>query len=329
MKAMVFETFGPPEVLHLKELDKPVPGKGEVLIKVHATTVTKYDCWVRSNTAPPGFGLLVRLSSGRTPKQPVLGTELAGEIAAVGEGVTRFKAGDPVLGYSAMNLGACAEYISLPEAVVVDKPANTTDEEAAGVLQGALTALYFLRKAHIQRGDKILIFGASGGVGSYAVQLASRYFDAQVTGVCSTAKMDYVKQLGADRVIDYTREDFTRNGEVYDVIFDTVGKSSIARSRRSLQKDGVYLLATLSLPMMVQVFWYSLISRQKFEFGALKEQTADLILLKDLIEKDVIKPVVDRCYPLEEAAEAHRYVEAGYKEGSVVLTIYPAASMNI
>lgn len=261
------------------------------------------------------------ITSGRKPKQPILGTELAGEIEAVGAEVTRLKAGDQVYGYTAMNLGAYAEYICLPEEAVALKPANLTDVEAAAVLQGALTALYFLRKAKIQRGEKVLIFGASGGVGGYAVQLAKRHFGAAVTGVCSGAKLEYVKSLGADRVIDYTQEDFTQNGQVYDVIFDTVGKTSISRSSRSLRPDGTYLLATFGLPMLLQMLWRSRISGQNFEFGTLKEKTEDLIFLKDLIEAGVIRPVIARCYPLEQAAEAHRYVEAGHKKGSVVITM--------
>ncbi len=215
MKAIVYEKFGPPEVLHLKEVEKPAPKDHEVLIKVFATSVTKYDCWMRSNTAPPGFGLLMRMASGRTPKQPILGTELAGEIEREGADVTRFKVGDQVFGYPGMNLGAYAEYICLPEEAVAIKPANVTYEEAAAVLQGALTALFFLRKANVQRGQKVLIFGASGGVGGYAVQLAKHHFGAEVTGVCSTPKIASVISLGADQVIDYTKEDFTQNGQVF------------------------------------------------------------------------------------------------------------------
>ena len=321
MKAMVYEEFGPPEVLQLKELEKPVPKENEVRIKIHATSVTKYDCWVRSRTAPPGFGLLLRLSSGRKPKQPVLGTELAGEIEAVGRAVTRLKVGEQVYGYCGMNLGAYAEYICLPEEAVVQKPDNLSYEEAAAVLQGALTALYFLRRGNIQHGNKVLIFGASGGVGGYAVQLARHHFGAEVTGVCSTSKLDYVKSLGADSVIDYTKEDFTQNGKVYDIIFDTVGKSSVSRTRKSLKENGSYLLTTFGLPTLAQVLWFSKTSSQKFEMGALKEKTEDLIFLKDLIEAGVITPVIDRCYSLEQAAEAHRYVESGRKKGNVVITL--------
>ena len=321
MKAIVYEKYGPPEVLQLKEIEKPTPRDNEVLISVHATTVTKYDCWMRSCTAPPGFGLLMRLASGRKPKQPILGTELAGEIEAVGRDVTRLKAGDEVYGYTGMNLGAYVEYICLPEEAVVQKPVNLTYEEAAAVLQGALTAWFFLRKANIQRGDKVLIFGASGGVGGYAVQLARHHFGAEVTGVCSTPKLAYVKSLGADQVIDYTKDDFTQNGQVYDVIFDTVGKTSVTRTKKTLKEKGWYLLATFGLPMLVQLLWLSKTGSQNLEFGTLAEKTEDLIFIRELVEAGEIKPVIDRCYPLEQAAEAHRYVETGHKKGNVVITV--------
>ena len=321
MKAIVYEKYGPPEVLQLKEVEKPEPKENEVRIKIHATSVTKYDCWMRSNTAPPGFGLLMRIASGRTPKKPILGTELAGEIEALGREVSRFKVDDQVFGYPGMNLGAYAEYICLPEAAVTKKPVNATSEEAAVILQGALTALFFLRKAQIQLGHKILIFGASGGVGSYAVQLAKHHFGAQVTGVCSTSKLEFVKSLGADQVIDYTKQDFTQNGEVYDVIFDTVGKTSVSSATRSLKKKGTYLVATFGLPMIIQILWLSMTSGRKFEYGALQEKTEDMIFLKDLIQAGTIRPIIDRCYPMEQAAEAHRYVESGHKKGGVVINV--------
>jgi len=321
LKAIVYEKFGPPEVLQLKEVDQPVPKENEVRIKIHATSVTKYDCWVRSCTAPPGFNLLMRIASGRSPKQPILGTELAGEIDAVGKDVTRFEIGDPVYGYPGMNLGAYAEYICLPEEAVAIKPAILTYEEAAAVLQGALTAWFFLQKANIQPGQKVLIFGASGGVGGYAVQLAKHHFGAEVTGVCSTLKIKYVKSLGADQVIDYTQEDFTQNRQSYDVIFDTVGKTSVSRTKRSLKENGWYLLATFGLPMLFQLLWLSKTGNQNLEFGTLAEKNEDLVFIKELVEAEVIKPIIDKSYPLEQAAEAHRYVEAGHKKGNVVLTV--------
>jgi NADPH:quinone reductase-like Zn-dependent oxidoreductase len=311
IRAVVYESYGSPDVLQLKEIEKPTPDDDDVLIKVRATTVTKYDCWVRSCTAPPGFDILLRIASGRKPKYPILGTELSGDVEALGTGVTRFQQGDPVFGFTGMNLGAHAEYICLPEEAVAIKPANATYEQSAAVLQGGLTVLYFLRKANLQPGQRILIYGASGGVGSYAVQLARHHFVAQVTGVCSTSKIAFVKSLGADRVIDYTHEDFTHNGKVYDVLFDTVGKTSVLRSRRSLKKDGSYLLATFSLTMLFHLLWLSLIGSQKLEYSALKEKSEDLILLKGLTEFGVIKPVIYRCYTLEQTVEAHRYVETG------------------
>jgi len=321
MKAIVFEKYGPPDVLQLKEVEKPTPKVNEVLIRVHATTATKYDCWARSSTAPTGFGLLSRIASGiRKPKQPILGTELAGEIEAVGKDVTLFKKGDQVFAFL-MNLGAYAEYVCTHEdGLVALKPTNMTYEEAAAVPQGALTALYFLRKGNIQNGQKVLIFGASGGVGTAAVQLA-KYFGAEVTGVCSTAKCELVKSLGADKVIDYTKEDFTKNGQTYDLIFDTVGKTSVSRSIKSLKENGFYILATFGLPMLVQVYWLLRKSSKKAIIGVLEETTEDLIFLKELIEAGKIRSVIDRRYPLEQTAEAHRYVESGQKKGQVVITV--------
>ena len=321
MKAIVYEKYGPPDVLQLKEVARPVPKEDEVLIRIYATTATLYDCWVRSSTAPPGFWLFSRIGSGlRKPKQPILGTELAGEIEAVGAEVTRIKAGDQVFAFSA-DLGAYAEYICLSEGAVGIKPANMTFEEAAAVPQGALTALYFLRKGNVQSGGKILIFGASGGVGGYAVQLAKHHFGAEVTGVCSTSKIEYVKSLGADQVIDYTKEDFTKSGQTYDVILDTIGKSSVLRSSRSLKKEGFYLFTTFGLPKLFPILWLNLTSSQKVILGLVEESSEELTFLKELIEEGKIRPVIDRRFPLDQAAEAHRYVEAGQKKGQVVITV--------
>jgi NADPH:quinone reductase-like Zn-dependent oxidoreductase len=321
MKAIVYENYGPPDVLQLKKVEKPAPKDNEVLIRVHATTATLYDCWARSSTAPTGFWLFSRIASGlRTPKQPILGTELAGEIESVGAEVIRMKVGDQVYAFSA-NLGAYAEYICLSEGAVGIKPVNMTYEEAAVVPQGALTALHFLRKGNVQSGGKVLIFGASGGVGGYAVQLAKHHFGADVTGVCSTSKIEYVKSLGADHVIDYTKEDFTRNGQIYDVIFDTVGKSSVLRSKRSLKKEGFYLFTTFGLPKLFPFLWLNLTSSQKVIMGLVEESRDDLIFLKELIEEGKLKSVIDRRYPLEQAAEAHRYVETGNKKGQVVIAV--------
>ena len=322
MKAIVYEKYGPPDVLQLKEVEKPIPKDNELLIKVHATTVTKYDCWMRSSTAPTGFGLLMRIASGlRKPKQPILGTELAGEIEAVGKDVKLFKEGDQVFADTGMSSGASVEYICLSEDKAVSiKPSNMTYEEAAAVPYGALTALFFLRKGNIQGGQKVLIYGASGGVGTAAVQLA-KYFGAEVTGVCSTTKVEFVKSLGADKVIDYTKEDFTKNGQTYDVIFDTVGKSSVSGCKGSLKNNGSYLLTTFGLPKLVQILWFLMTSNKKVFMGTLKERAEDLIFLKELIESGKLKTVIDRSYPMEQIAEAHRYVESGQKKGKVVITL--------
>ena len=320
MKAVVYEKYGTPEVLHLKEVEKPTPEDNEVLVKIHATTVTKYDCWARSSTAPPGFWLPSRIASGfRKPKQPILGTELAGEIEWLGKDVKGFKIGDQVFGFTS-RLGAYAEYMCLPEKGVAIKPANMTYEEAVAVVQGGLTALYFLRKGNIQSGQKVLIFGASGGIGIYAVQLA-KYYGAEVTGVCSIPKLEMVKSLGADKVIDYTKEDFTKNSQTYDIIFDTVGKTSVSRSLRSLEEKGLYIFATFGLVMLIRAFWLTRKCSKRAIFGVIEESAEDLLFLKELIEAGEIKPVIDRSYPLEQTAKAHRYVETGHKKGSVVITI--------
>jgi len=323
MKAIVYEKYGPPEVLHLKEVDKPTPKANEVLIKIYATTATKYDCWVRSFKASTRFlALFFGMNFGLIrPKNPILGTELAGVIEGVGKDVKLFRKGDQVFGYPGMSLGAYAEYICLPEdGALAIKPTNMTYEEAAAVQQRALTALFFLRKGNIQSRQKVLIFGASGGVGTFAVQLA-KHFGAEVTGVCSTKKLELVKSLGADKVIDYTQEDFTKNGETYDIIFDTVGKSPFSGSIKSLNKEGVYLLTTYRLPRLFRIIWLNLISSKKAISPLLKERTEDLIFLRELIEDGKLKVVIDRRYPLEQAAEAHRHIETGHKKGSVVITV--------
>jgi NADPH:quinone reductase-like Zn-dependent oxidoreductase len=321
MKAIVYAKYGPPEVLQLTEIEKPTPKDNEVLIRNHATTATKFDCWMRSSTAPLGFGLLMRMATGiRKPKQPILGTELAGEIEAVGKDVTLFSKGDRVVGYLGMSLGAYVEYICLPEdGVLAKKPANMTYEQATTV-QGALTALYFLKMANIQKGQKILVFGASGGVGYFAVQLA-KYFGAEVTGVCSTPKLEFVKSLGADSVIDYTREDFTKSGETYDIILDTVGKSPFSGSVRSLKKEGKYVFTTYGIPRIIRVMWLNLTSGKKGMSGLLEETTEDLTFLLKLIETGKLKTIIDRSYPLEQAVKAHRYVETWQKKGNVVITV--------
>ncbi len=319
MKAIVATKYGPPDVLQLKEVEKPTPKDNEVLIRIHATTVTSGDVRLRSSTWAPWFWLPSRIMFGlRTPRKPIPGNELAGEIESVGKDVTLFRKGNQVFGimWTVAFGGGNAEYKCLPEDGAAIKPANTTYEEAAAVPIGGLTALHFLRKGDIQSGQKVLIFGASGSVGTFAVQLA-RYFGAEVTGVCSTTNIEMVKSLGADMVIDYTKEDFTKSGQTYDIIFDTVMKTSFSRCKSSLKQKGIYL--TVDWPLL-QALWTSMTSSKKLIWGIASER-GDLVFLRELIEAGKIKSVIDRSYPLEQTAEAHRYVEKGHKKGNVVITL--------
>jgi NADPH:quinone reductase-like Zn-dependent oxidoreductase len=322
MKALVHTEYGPPGVLRLQEVETPTPGEHDVRVRVLATSVTTFDCWMRSCTGPPGFGLFVRFANGvRGPKRPILGTEMAGVIDAVGGGVTRFRRGDRVVGFMGMNLGAYAQYVCLPEdGVLTPMPDNLTFEQAAAFPQGALTALNFLRKGGIRRGQNVLIFGASGGVGLHAVQLA-KHFGATVTGVCSAAKMALVESVGADEVIDYTHEDFADRSDRYDIVFDTVGKSPFSGSVRSLKPEGTYLSATFGLPRLLRILWFRLTSRKGEFSGLLEETTEDLAFLAELVEAGGLRPILDRCYPWERVAEAHGYVETGRKRGSVILSV--------
>jgi NADPH:quinone reductase-like Zn-dependent oxidoreductase len=316
MKAIVYTKFGPPEVLQLREVEKPTPKANEVLIKIHATTVVKEDPDMR---ASPGFNGFLK------PRTPILGQELTGEVEATGRDVTRFRPGDQVFGIGMF--GAYAEYKCMPEnGALAIKPANTSYGEAASVPNGALTALPFLRdKGKIQRGQSVLIYGASGSVGAAAVQLA-RYYGAKVTGVCSTANLEWVKSLGADQVIDYTQEVFTQNGKTYDIIFDTVAKCSFSECTGSLTDAGIYLTTVPTPVVMLQALWTSMREGKKVKFAATglrpaREKIKDLVFLTELIEAGKIKPVIDRCYPLEQIAEAHKYVEKGHKKGNVVITM--------
>jgi NADPH:quinone reductase-like Zn-dependent oxidoreductase len=307
MKAIVCTKYGPPDVLQLKELEKPFPKDNEVLVRVHAATVTAGDCGLRSLKLPFLWQLIMRIGFGfRAPRKEILGQELAGEIEAVGKNVKLFKKGDQVFAFTGLRLGAYAEYNCLPEkGLLAIKPANMTYEEAATVPVGGLHALNCLRKGNIQNGQKVLIIGAGGTVGTLAVQLA-KSFGAEVTGVDSTGKLDMLRSIGADKVIDYTQEDFTKNGESYDVIFDVVGRSSFSGCLRCLKEKGFYLLGNPGLSQLVRGLWTSMTNSKKVVGGTISYETEELVFLKELIEAGKIRSVIDRRYPLEQTAEAHR-----------------------
>jgi NADPH:quinone reductase-like Zn-dependent oxidoreductase len=325
MKAVVFERYGPPEVLQMKEVEKPTPKANEVLVKIHATSVTAADWRMRK---PDPF--MVRMMTGvfRPKMFNIMGIELAGVVEEVGSEVILFKQGDEVFGTTGFGFGAYAEYVCVPEkrpadeeGAIIHKPANLTFGEAAVVPVGADTALFFLRdQGKIQSGQKILIYGASSSVGSYAVQLA-KYYGAEVTAVCSTSNLDWVKKLGADKMIDYKTTDFTQSGETYDFIFDAVGKLSLSGSMKSLKEEGVFLDAVHMMRRSIQAKFATRGSNKMILGDSAKGLHEDLVFIKELVEAGKIKPVIDRTYPLEEIVEATEYVETGRKKGNLVITV--------
>lgn len=317
MKAIVYTQYGAPEVLQPKEVEKPMPKDNEILLRIKATAVNSGD--VRLRKADPFavrfiFGLL-------KPKINILGSVFSGEVESVGKDVKLFKVGEQVFGHTDMSFGSYAEYKCLPEnASIALKPATISHKEAAVIPFGGVTALHFIKKAKIKPGQKVLVVGASGAVGSAAVQLA-KSFGAIVTGVCSTANIALIKSIGADKVIDYTQEDFTNNGETYDVIFDTVNSTSVFRNLKSLTKNGIMILSAAEMSEMLQGLWISMTTSKKVMTGVISHTAADIIFLKELIEAGKLKPVIDRTYSLEQIAEAHTYVEKGHKKGNVAIEI--------
>jgi len=317
MKAIVYTAYGPPEVLQLEEVDKPRPGDDEILVKVRATAVNSGD-WRLRKADPFGVRLFFGLMK---PKIHILGGVLSGDVEKTGKHVTRFKVGDEVFGSTDMSFGAYAEYICLAEnGALALKPNNMTHGEAAVIPFGGATALYFIKKANISVGQKVLINGASGAVGSAAVQLA-KYFGANVTGICSTVNIDLVKSLGGDKVIDYTKEDFTQNGETYDVIFDTVKKLPFVDSLKSLNKNGILILSAAGLSDMMKGWWVSLSKGKKVMTGVIVQTADDIAFLKKLVEGGKMRAVIDRTYTLAQIAEAHAYVEKGHKKGNVAIEL--------
>jgi NADPH:quinone reductase-like Zn-dependent oxidoreductase len=324
MKAAVYDTYGPPDVLRIEEVEQPVPKEDEVLVKVHASTVNRLDVHTREANRSNGRAVMVlsRLVSGfRRPRQRILGSEFAGEVESVGAAVTEFAVRDRVFGNTGLAFGAHAEFLCIRESArIALMPAAMSFEEAAPISDGALNALWCLRVGDLRKGQTILVYGASGAIGTAGVQLA-KYFGADVTAVCSTKNLELVRSLGADRVIDYTKEDFTKNGETYNVIFDAVGKHSFRRCKGSLKSGGVYL-ATDGFRNLALALWTSRFGDKKVMFQLPPRYAKkDLVLFKELVEAEKYRPVIDRRYPLEDVAEAARYVETGQKTGNVVLTI--------
>lgn len=322
MRAVIYDTYGPPDVLRITEIAKPVPADNEVLVKVHATTVASADWRARTLAVPKGFGVFARLFFGITgPRQPILGTELAGTIESVGTDVRRFKVGDHVFAFTGARMGCHVEYKCFPETgPIARKPANLTSAQAASISFGGMAAMSFLRRAGITKGERVLVNDASGAVGTAAVQLA-RYFGAHVTGVCSSSNVDLVRSIGADQVIDYTNADFTTSGETYDIILDTAGTAPFSRCKRSLKDGGRLLLVLGTLPDLLTSPWAAMTSSKKVVAGPQSAPQEDLHFLARLAESGELRPVIDRQYPLDQIASAHRHVDTGRKRGSVVVTM--------
>jgi NADPH:quinone reductase-like Zn-dependent oxidoreductase len=331
MKAIVITKYGPPEVLELKEVDNPVPRDNEILVRIHATPISFGDKLVRNLKEitpekfhmPLLFWLIAKMYFGfRKPRITILGSEFAGEIESIGKDVKKFREGDRVFGYCGSRMGAYAEYLCMKEnEVLALKPANMTYAEAAAVPYGAIMALNLLRKVDLRPGQRVLVNGASGGIGPFVVQLAKAHFGANVTGVCSTPRLEYVKSLGADKVIDYSKEDFTERAETYDFVFDILGKSLFSKVKSSLKPNGRCILVSFKMKQLWQMLWTSMIGSKKVICALSSEKAEDLVFIKELIEAGKIKSVIDKCYPLAQAAEAHRYVDEGHKKGSVVITV--------
>jgi NADPH:quinone reductase-like Zn-dependent oxidoreductase len=331
MKAIVYTEYGGPDVLKLTEVAKPNPKAGEVLIKIRAVSVNFGDIIARNfkNVSPKEFNMpllfwiMARFGFGlNKPKKTILGNAFAGEVETVGKNVNLFKKGDAVFGYRGEEMGAYAEFLCMPEnGILAEKPSNMTYEEAATVPYGALMALNLLKKANIQKGQSVLVLGASGGIGSAAVQLAGHFYGAEVTGVCSTESMEYLKNLGADKVIDYKKEDFTKNGATYDLIFDILGKVSFSRVKASLKQNGIYLSVSFKMKKLLQMLWTSVMGGKKVVCALAVPKQEDLIFIKDLVEAGKMTTVIDKIFPLEKTAEAHRYIEGGDKKGSVILRV--------
>jgi NADPH:quinone reductase-like Zn-dependent oxidoreductase len=331
MKAIIYTEYGEPDVLNIQTVEKPYPKDNEVLIKVRAVSVNYGDIIARNfrNISTKEFNMplliwvFARFGFGlKKPKINILGNTFSGEIETIGNNVKQFKKGGKIFGYTGEKMGAYGEYICMPEnGILADKPSNITYEEASVIPYGTSMALNLLKKAKIQKGQKVLIIGASGGIGSAAVQLAKNHFGAEVTGVCGTASMEFVKNLGADKVIDYKKEDFTKSKETYNLIFDILGKGSFSAYKPLLKHEGIYLLASFKTKKLLQMLWTSIVGGKKVVCAIAIPKPDDLDFIKRLIEEGKIKSVIDKCFSLEQTSEAHKYIETGNKRGNVVITV--------